>query len=70
MDLMCCVELVGGSTGACPPVSWVGVLFTVFVLVMVFLHMQGFSSALDISESILVTVKCDMCVQQGRLRPG
>lgn len=51
--------------------SLVGILSTVFVLLVVFLHIQGSPSALDINESILVTVKHDtFSVQQGRLRPG
>lgn len=64
MDLVCCVELGGGSTCACRLFSLVGIPSTAFVLFMFFLYIQGSPSALDINESILVTVKRDtFCVQ-------
>lgn len=64
MDLVCCVELVGGSTCVCRLFCLVGIPSTMFVLFMFFLHIQGSPSALDINESILVTVKRDtLCVQ-------
>lgn len=41
--------------------SLVGILSTAFVLFMVFLYIQGCPSALDINESIIVTVKHLLC---------